>query len=75
MKRESIFPLVVGVIAGALIIMFWQFNVRLNSITAGVNQLNQATVQNTKTVTEIVNFINGANKSADGSAAGTPSAK
>ncbi len=67
MKREFVFPLIVGVIAGVLLMMFWQFNARLNNIAAGVGQLQQATDQNTKTVGDIVTFINnatGANKQA-----------
>jgi hypothetical protein len=77
MKREFIFPLVVGIILGALVMIFWQFNARLNNIAAGVTQLGQATDQNTKTVGDIVTFINnatGANK-ATTPAATTPEPK
>jgi len=73
MKREAIFPLIVGIIVGGLVMIFWQFNVRLNNVAVGVNQLNQATSQNSKTVGDIVNFLNGNNKKAGNPA--TPSKK
>ncbi len=62
MNREYVFPLIVGVILGALVMIFWQFNARLNNISTGVVQLDKATVQNTKTVGNIVNFINKSTK-------------
>jgi hypothetical protein len=58
MKREFVFPLIVGVILGGLLVMFWQFNARLNNARVAVSQLEQATAQNTKTVSDIVAFIN-----------------
>ena len=58
MKREFVFPLIVGVIAGALIMMFWQFSARLNNASVALAQLQQATAQNTKTVNDVVAFIN-----------------
>ena len=79
MKREFVFPLIVGVIAGALIMILWQFGARLNNVTAALAQLEQANAQNTKTVSDVVNFINqatGANKNAAGAApTETPAAK
>lgn len=60
MKRELVFPLVVGVILGSFLMLFWQFNARLNNVAAGVSQLSQVTSQNTQTVNDIVNFINNA---------------
>lgn len=74
MKREFVFPLVVGVILGALVMIFWQFNVRLNNIAAGVVQLEQATSQNASKVSEIITFINNATgqKAATTPAAETP---
>jgi len=70
MKREFVFPLVIGLILGALVMIFWQFNSRLNNINTGVTQLDQATAQNTKTVGDIVTFINNATQKA-GAPAGT----
>lgn len=58
MKKDFIFPLIVGLILGALVMLFWQFNARLNSVRAALTQLDAATVQNTNSVNEIVNFIN-----------------
>lgn len=76
MKREFVFPLVIGLILGGLLMMFWQFNARLNNASAALSQLEQATTQNTKTVTDIVAFINqatGANKTpATNAPAATP---
>lgn len=60
MKREFVFPLVVGIIVGGLLMIFWQFNARLSNIAAGVAQLEQATSQNTKNVGDIITFINNA---------------
>lgn len=78
MKREFVFPLVVGVILGGLLMLFWQFNARLNNVAAGVSQLGQATTQNTQTVNDIVNFINGAtgqNQNGQAPATNTPAAE
>lgn len=60
MKRELVFPLIVGVVAGVLIMMFWQFNARLSNVSNAMVQLEAATNQNTKTVGDIVAFINNA---------------
>ena len=50
--------MIIGIIVGALLMMFWQFNVRLNSAINAMTQLQQATAQNTQTVNDVVNFIN-----------------
>lgn len=74
MKREFVFPLVVGIIVGVMVMMLWQFNSRLNDLGTGVTQLEQATAQNSNTVSSIVTFINnatGANKAAAGAPAAT----
>jgi len=74
MRREFVFPLIVGLILGALVMIFWQFNTRLSNATIALNQLEQVTAQNTKTVNDVVAFINqatGANKAAN-PASGTP---
>lgn len=76
MKREITLPLIIGIVAGVLIMIFWQFNARLNNASNALVQLQQATAQNTKAVGEIVAFINqatGANKTgATGGEATTP---
>jgi len=74
MKRESIFPVVIGIIVGVLIMIFWQFSVRLTNATSALAQLEQVSAQNTATVNQVVSFINqatGANKTT-GAAATTP---
>lgn len=58
MKRESIFPVVVGIIIGALIMIFWQFGARLTNATAALAQLEQVSAQNTATLNQVVSFIN-----------------
>jgi len=58
MKRELIFPLVIGLILGGMVMIFWQFTARLNNIGVALNQLEQVSAQNTKTVNDIVAFIN-----------------
>lgn len=60
MNREIVFPLVVGVILGAFLMIFWQFNSRLNNVAAGVTQLGQVATQNSQTVNDVVSFINNA---------------
>ena len=74
MKREFIFPLIIGLVLGGLLMIFWQFNARLNNTRAGLAQLEQATAQNTKTVADIVAFINQATagQNAAGGTQGTP---
>jgi O-antigen ligase len=67
MKREFVFPLIIGIIAGILVMIFWQFNMRLNNQAAALVQLDQASAQNTKNVNDIITFINnatGANQKA-----------
>lgn len=58
MRREFVFPLIIGVILGVLVMIFWQFSARLSNASAALVQLQQATAQNTKTVTDVVAFIN-----------------
>jgi ABC-type enterochelin transport system permease subunit len=74
MKRELVFPLIVGIILGGLVMIFWQFNARLNNQIVAMNQLQQATAQNTKNVTDIVTFINNATGADKTPAATTPAA-
>ncbi|MFA6513890.1 MAG: hypothetical protein WCT50_01195 [Patescibacteria group bacterium] len=73
MKREIVFPLVVGIIFGALIMIFWQFTASMNNLNARLGQLEQVTSQNSKTVNDIVTFINQATAPKGGAApAATP---
>lgn len=58
MNKDSILPIIFGVILGAMIMMFWQFNARLNNVGAALTQLDSVVSQNNAAVNEIVNFIN-----------------
>jgi len=72
MKKEIVFPLIVGIIFGAMVMVFWQFTASLRNQSARLAQLETATSQNTQTVNDIVTFINNATKGAG--AAETPAA-
>lgn len=73
MRRETIIPLIVGLIVGALFVLFFGLNTRLNNNAARIAQLEQATASNTKNVTDVITFINNAQKGAQGTpAAATP---
>lgn len=61
MNKDLVFPMVVGLLLGVMIMIFWQFNSRLNNVGAALNQLDQITTQNSTAVNEVVNFINQAN--------------
>ena len=74
MKKELIFPLIIGIILGALVMIFWQFNARLNNVLTATAQLEQATAQNTKTVSDIVAFINQATGASKNGAAASGAA-
>lgn len=74
MRREFVFPLIIGIIAGALIMIFLNFSARLNNASNALVQLQQATAQNTTTVNEIVTFINQAT-GANQAPAETPAAE
>lgn len=58
MNKDLIFPMIVGVLLGAMIMIFWQFNSRLNNVRAALVQLDQVTSQNSGAVNEVVNFLN-----------------
>lgn len=58
MNKDLIFPMIVGVLLGAMIMIFWQFNSRLNNVRAALVQLDTVTSQNAATTNEVVNFIN-----------------
>jgi hypothetical protein len=73
MRRETIVPLIIGLLIGALFVTFFQFNSRLNNNALRLSQLEQATVSNTKNVNDVITFINNAQKGAAG-AQGTPAA-
>ncbi len=66
MKKELVFPLIIGIIFGALVMIFWQFTARLQTQNVRLAQLEQVTAQNTQTVNDIVSFINTATQQAQG---------
>ena len=66
MRRETIIPLVIGLLLGALFVIFFNFNSKLNENANMLAQLEQATASNTKNVTDVINFINSAQKGANG---------
>ena len=69
MNKDLILPLIAGLLLGAMIMILWQFNARLNNVRAALVQLNEVTTQNTNTVNEVVNFINQASgQNAEGGA-------
>lgn len=72
MRRETIIPLIIGLLLGALFVVFFQFNARLNNNAIILSQLEQATASNTKNVTDVINFINQAQGGAKD--ANTPAA-
>ena len=63
MKRDFIFPLIVGIILGVLVMMFWQFNNRLNNQMAAMTQLETATTQNSTGLNQIVSYLQGGTQS------------
>lgn len=71
MKRELVFPVIIGIIMGVLIMIFWQFSARLIATSNAVAQLQQATTQNTTTINQVVSFINQAT-GANGETPSTP---
>ena len=66
MRRETIIPLVLGLLIGALFVIFFGFNNTLNNNALRISQLEQATASNTKNVTDVITFINNAQKGAEG---------
>ena len=64
MRRETIIPLLIGLLVGALFVIFFQFNARLNNNAIILGQLQEATAANTKNVSDVINFINSAQKGA-----------
>lgn len=55
-----LWPLLAGLLLGMLVMVFWQFNLKLRAQSLAIAQLEQAASTNAKTVNDIVSFINGA---------------
>lgn len=66
MKKDFVLPLIAGLALGALLMMFWQFNVRLNNTRASLAQIEQVTAQNSQSINEVINFINQVSGQAQG---------
>lgn len=75
MRRETIVPLVIGLVIGALFVVFFQFNSRLNNNAVLLSQIEQATASNTKNITDVITFINQAQGGAQGTNATSTSAQ
>lgn len=71
MKKELVFPLIIGILFGAMIMMFWQFSARLANQNTRLAQLEQFSSQNSQTINDVVTFIN-QNLAPQGGQATTP---
>ena len=60
MKKESLFPLVFGLILGVLLMFFWQLGVKLNEQNTRLKSIEQVSQANSQTIQEIINFISAA---------------
>lgn len=72
MKRETIIPLIIGLVLGLLIMIFFNFTKTLMDDSNRISQLEQATTSNSKNISDIVTFLNNATKGS--AAAGTTGA-
>jgi uncharacterized membrane protein YvbJ len=62
MKRETIVPLISGLVLGLLIMIFFNFTKTLMDNSNRISQLEQATASNSKNISDIVTFLNNATK-------------
>ena len=58
MKKENIINFVIGLLVGALFVVFFQFNARLNNNSLVVSQLDQAVATNTQNLNDVISFLN-----------------
>jgi len=72
MKREFVFPLVVGVILGAMIMILWQFNARLNNVGSVLTQLETMSTNNATQLQQVTAFIQQVTQQNQGAAPTTP---
>jgi hypothetical protein len=70
MKKDFVLPLIAGLLLGALLMIFWQFNARLNNTRASLSQIEQVTTQNSQSINEVVTFINQVSGQTQGGAQG-----
>ncbi len=60
MKKETLFPLIFGLILGVLLMFFWQLGSKLNEQNNRLAQIEQVSQANSQTIQEIINFISAA---------------
>ncbi len=58
MKKENIINIVIGILIGALFVVFFQFNARLNNNSLVISQLDQAVATNTQNLNDVISFLN-----------------
>lgn len=72
MRREHIAPLVIGILAGVVIMFFTQFSLKLAQQKTRLDQIEVAVANNGKAISEVVAFIQQAQGGAQKQAAQTP---
>jgi hypothetical protein len=74
MRREYIAPLVVGILAGVVVMFFVQFGIKLTQQQSRLAQIEVAVANNGKAISEVVAFIQKAQGGAQGGGAQAPAA-
>ena len=73
MKKENIINFVIGLLVGAMFVVFFQFNARLNNNSLIISQLDQAVAANTQNLNDVISFLN-SGAQQQGAATETPPA-
>ena len=73
MKKENIINFVIGLLVGAMFVVFFQFNARLNNNSLVISQLDQAVAANTQNLNDVISFLN-SGAQQQGAATETPPA-
>ncbi|BFD24890.2 MAG: hypothetical protein JST_000199 [Candidatus Parcubacteria bacterium] len=66
MKKENIINFVIGLLVGAMFVVFFQFNARLNNNALIISQLDQAVAANTQNLNDVISFLNSSAQQAAG---------
>ena len=66
MKKENIINFVIGLLVGAMFVVFFQFNARLNNNSLIISQLDQAVATNTQNLNDVISFLNSSAQQAPG---------
>lgn len=74
MNKENITPLVIGVVAGIIVMFFVQFGTKLVDQRTRVSQIESAVANNSATIAQVVSFIQ-QSQGGQQPATGTPEAK